>query len=133
MRRRSARGCATWPASAAASATAARHPAGAGRDHDEPQEALPAVARGRADRSAPTRPQAGHRHAHAITIPQAGNQRWSLDFVADVLSWGRRFRVLAIVDDFTREALALVVDSSIGGRRVVRELDALMPGAADRR
>ena len=43
-----------------------------------------------------------------------------------MLSWGRRFRVLAIVDDFTREALALVVDSSIGGRRVVRELDALI-------
>jgi putative transposase len=56
---------------------------------------------------------------------QAANQRWSLDFAADVLSWGRRFRVLAIVDDFTREALALVVDSSIGGRRVARELDAL--------
>jgi putative transposase len=51
-----------------------------------------------------------------LTIPQAANQRWSLDFVADVLSWGRRFRVLAIVDDFTREALALVVDTSIGGR-----------------
>jgi putative transposase len=61
-----------------------------------------------------------------ITIPQAPNQRWSLDLVADVLSWGRRFRVLAIVDDFTREALALVVDTSIGGQRVVRELDGLI-------
>jgi putative transposase len=59
-------------------------------------------------------------------LPQAANQRWSLDFAADVLSWGRRFRVLAIVDDFTREALALVVDSSIGGRRVVRALDAVI-------
>jgi putative transposase len=58
-------------------------------------------------------------------LPQGPDQRWSLDFVADVLSWGRRFRVLAIVDDFTREALALVVDSSIGGERVVRELDVL--------
>jgi putative transposase len=58
-------------------------------------------------------------------LPQGPNQRWSLDFVADVLSWGRRFRVLAIVDDFTREALALVVDTSIGGHRVVRELDTL--------
>lgn len=61
-----------------------------------------------------------------MAIPQGPNQRWSLDFVSDVLSWGRRFRVLAIVDDFTREALALVVDTSIGGRRVVRELDALV-------
>lgn len=59
-------------------------------------------------------------------LPQEPNQRWSLDFVADVLSWGRRFRVLAIVDDFTREALALVVDTSISGQRVVRELDNLI-------
>jgi putative transposase len=61
-----------------------------------------------------------------MTLPQGPNQRWSLDFVADALSWGRRFRVLAVVDDFTREALTLVVDTSIGGGRVVRELDALI-------
>jgi len=61
-----------------------------------------------------------------MAIPEGPNQRWSLDFVADTLSWGRRFRVLAVVDDFTREALALVVDSSIGGARVVRELEALV-------
>ena len=61
-----------------------------------------------------------------MTIPQGPNQRWSLDFVADVLSWGRRFRVLAVVDDFTREALALVADTSIGGLRVTRELDTLI-------
>ena len=61
-----------------------------------------------------------------MALPQGPNQRWSLDFVADALDWGRRFRVLAIIDDFTREALALVVDTSIGGRRVVRELDALI-------
>lgn len=61
-----------------------------------------------------------------MTLPQGPNQRWSLDFVANALSWGRRFRVLAVVDDFTREALALVVDTSIGGVRVVRELDALI-------
>ena len=58
--------------------------------------------------------------------PDGPNQRWSLDFVADALSWGRRFRILCIVDDFTREALALVVDASIGGRRMARELDALI-------
>lgn len=61
-----------------------------------------------------------------MALPQAPNQRWSLDFVSDVLAWGRRFRVLAVADDFTREALALVVDSSIPGGRVVRELDALI-------
>ena len=61
-----------------------------------------------------------------MTIPQGPNQRWSLDFVADALVWGRRFRVLAVVDDFTRECLTLVVDTSIGGTRVVRELDTLI-------
>ena len=43
-----------------------------------------------------------------------------------MLSWGRRFRVLAVVDDFTREALALVADTSIGGLRLTRELDTLI-------
>ena len=52
-----------------------------------------------------------------MAIPQGPNQRWSLDFVSDVLSWGRRIRVLAVVDDFNRDALALVVDSSIPGAR----------------
>ena len=61
-----------------------------------------------------------------MAIPQGPNQRWSLDFVSDALDWGRRFRVLAVVDDFTREALALVVDTSISGTRVARELDALL-------
>ena len=46
--------------------------------------------------------------------PDGPNQRWSLDFVSDALSWARRFRILCIVDDLIREALALVVDTSIG-------------------
>jgi len=61
-----------------------------------------------------------------MAVPDGPNQRWSLDFVADSLSWGRRFRILCIVDDFTREALALVVDTSIGGQRLARELDVLI-------
>jgi putative transposase len=61
-----------------------------------------------------------------MALPDGPNQRWSLDFVADTLSWGRRLRILAIVDDFTREALALVVDTSIGGWRLARELDVLI-------
>jgi putative transposase len=61
-----------------------------------------------------------------MALPDGPNQRWSLDFVSDALDWGRRFRILAIVDDFTREALALVVDTSIGGRRLARELDLLV-------
>lgn len=61
-----------------------------------------------------------------MAIPQEPGQRWSLDFVSDVLGCGRRLRVLAVVDDCTREALALVVDTSISGARVARELDALI-------
>ena len=60
-----------------------------------------------------------------MTIPQGANQRWSLDFVADTLADGRRFRVLTVVDDFTRECLALVVDTSLSGVGVARELDTI--------
>jgi len=61
-----------------------------------------------------------------IALPQGPNQRWSLDFLTDAFTDGRRFRILAIVDDFTRECLALVADTSLSGLRVVRELDALI-------
>ncbi len=46
--------------------------------------------------------------------------------MSDALTDGRRFRILAVVDDFTRECLALVADTSLSGRRVARELDAIM-------
>ena len=61
-----------------------------------------------------------------MTIPQGPNQRWSLDFVSDAFSDGRRFRILAVVDDFTRECLCLTADTSISGVRVARELDAII-------
>lgn len=63
-----------------------------------------------------------------MALPQGPDQRWSLDFVSDMLTDGRRFRVLVVVDDFTRECLALIVDTSISGRRVARELDAIVGG-----
>jgi len=61
-----------------------------------------------------------------ISVPQAKNQRWSLDFVSDALSDGRRFRILTVVDDYTRECLALVADTSLSGTRVARELDTII-------
>ncbi len=61
--------------------------------------------------------------APVLALP---NQRWSLDFVHDQLATGRRFRVLNIVDDVTRECLRAVVDTSISGKRVVRELIELV-------
>src|SRR5258708_17723157 len=60
-----------------------------------------------------------------MTLPNAINQRWSLDFVSDALSDGRRSRILCIVDELTRECLVTVVDTSLGGVRVVRELEQL--------
>ena len=61
-----------------------------------------------------------------MAIPQGPNQRWSLDFLSDTLADGRRFRILAVVDDFTRECLALVADTSLPGLRVVRELENII-------
>ncbi len=61
-----------------------------------------------------------------MLTPLAADQRWSLDFISDQLSDGRRFRILAVVDDCTRECLALIADTSISGRRVARELDDII-------
>jgi len=61
-----------------------------------------------------------------MMVPAGINQRWSLDFVSDTLADGRRFRVPCVLDDFSRECLATVVDTSRSGMRVVRELDLVM-------
>jgi len=61
-----------------------------------------------------------------ILTVAAPNARWSVDFLQDVLSDGRRFRVFAAVDDVSRECLALVVDTSISGARVGREPDRIV-------
>jgi len=61
-----------------------------------------------------------------MVVPDGPNQRWSLDFVSDAFTDGRRFRVLAVVDDYTRECLALVADTSLSGLRVTRELDQII-------
>ena len=56
-----------------------------------------------------------------IPVEAKANARWSLDFVHDQLANGRRFRILNIVDDVTRECLAAVPDTSISGRRMSRD------------
>jgi len=61
-----------------------------------------------------------------LSLPSTINERWSLDFVSDTFGDGRRFRILCIVDDFSRECLATVVDTSLSGVRVVRELEQLI-------
>ncbi len=59
-----------------------------------------------------------------MVLPGRTNERWSLDFVSVALTDGCRFRVLAVVDDCSRECLALVADTSLSGLRDTRELDA---------
>ena len=61
-----------------------------------------------------------------ILVEAKANARWSLDFVHDQMANGRRFRVLNIVDDVTRECLAAIPDTSISGVRVARELTTLI-------
>ena len=61
-----------------------------------------------------------------ILVEAMANARWSLDFIHDQLGCGRRFRILNIVDDVTRECLAAIPDTSISGRRVARELTMLI-------
>lgn len=61
-----------------------------------------------------------------LAHPTSPNMTWSLDFVSDALSEGRRIRILTVVDDFTRECLQLVVDTSLNGVRVAHELSKIM-------
>ena len=69
-----------------------------------------------------------------MALPVAANERWSMDFVSDQLSHGRRFRVLNIVDDYTREMVGQLVSVSITGHQAARFLGQLgeqrrLPGA----
>ena len=58
--------------------------------------------------------------------PDKINQVWSLDFISDALSDGRRLRILVVMDQCSRECLTLLADTSINGKRVVRELDRII-------
>jgi len=55
-----------------------------------------------------------------MTPPQGSNQGWSLGFVSDSLVYGRRFRILCVIDDFSCECLAMLADNSISGVRIAR-------------
>jgi putative transposase len=58
-------------------------------------------------------------------VPERPNQQWGIDFVSDTLAWRRRIRLFTVVDVFTREVLAIEVDTSLPGGRVVRVLERL--------
>lgn len=60
-----------------------------------------------------------------LLLPSRPNERWSMDFMQDCLATGRRFRMLNIIDDLTRESPAFCVDTSIPGARLVKVLEGL--------
>ena len=65
------------------------------------------------------------RNPAPLAVTQTMNECWSADFMSDALWDGRRFRTFNVVDDFNREALAIVVDFSLTAERVVRELERI--------
>ena len=58
-------------------------------------------------------------------VPTKANERWSADFVSDQLANGRRFRIFNLIDDFSRQCVGQIVDTSISGARLARYLDEL--------
>jgi len=61
-----------------------------------------------------------------LAVPAKANQMWSMDFMLDVLTDGRCFRTLNVMEDYNREALAVEVDFSLPARRVIRCLEQLI-------
>jgi len=98
----------------------------AGRMEGECEACLPPLFTGEFGRSA-RRKRAAH-----VRVPLAGatqvNDRWSMDFMSDRLADGRAFRILTIVDQFSRECPLLEPGLSLTGRRVVECLDRLACG-----
>lgn len=61
-----------------------------------------------------------------LSVPEAPNEIWSMDFMADQLVDGRSFRTLNVLEDFNREGLAIEVDFSLPAERVVRSLNQII-------
>jgi len=66
------------------------------------------------------------REGKPLLVRTAANQEWALDFVHDAVACGRAIRVLSVVDAYTRECLALEVDTSFASRRVTRVLEQIV-------
>jgi putative transposase len=66
-----------------------------------------------------------HRMKQPIEVPALPNHSWSLDFMHDTLSWGKRFRTLNVLDEGVRECLNIEIDTSLSAARVVRVLELI--------
>ncbi len=127
MTGRCGNGCASWRRNAAGSAIAVWATCWRGRASTPNHKKLLRIYR---EEGLRVRRRGGRKRAlgtrRPMVLPDGPNQRWSLDFVSDSLICGRRFRILCVVDDYTRECLALVADTSLSGARVARELTSLI-------
>ncbi len=72
-----------------------------------------------------TKRRVPHRIRQPLHVPAQPNQVWSADFVSDALYRGARFRTFNVIDDFNREVLAIEIDTSITGRRLIRVFEQL--------
>lgn len=62
---------------------------------------------------------------HPLAVPELPNMVWSADFMSDALYAGKRFRTFNVIDDFNRELLAVEIDTSITGQRLIRVFERL--------
>ncbi len=105
--------------------TYSRH-AGTPGTGDEPEETQAALPGREADRPKARWAQTALGSRRPLVLPTRPNERRSLNFVRDAFTDGCRFRALAVVDDFTRECLALVADTSLSGLRLAGRLYAVI-------
>ena len=70
------------------------------------------------------------RTAHTLVVPEKANDTWSIDFMHDVLSYGRRFRTMNVIDNYRRQCLGIKISFSLPSRATTQHLDeiALMQG-----
>ena len=123
----SASGCGNWPSSADGSATAVCTSCWPGKASGSIiKSSIAAIARNGSRCASEAGASGRSARVPRCCSPGTATSAGRLDFVADALADGRRFRILAVVDDFSRECLALVVDTSLSGVRVARELDRIV-------
>lgn len=89
----------------------------------QPQKGVPNLLRAVAEHANKAEKRLKRDELEPLTVPESRNECWSMDFMHDQLSDGRSVRLLNVIDDFNREALAIEVDFSLPANRVVRILE----------
>lgn len=92
----------------------------------QPQKGVPDLLRAIAEHVHQAEKRLKRDKSEPLAVPESSNECWSMDFMHDQLSDGRSVRLLNVIDDFNREALAIEVDFSLPASRVVRTLEQLI-------